>query len=56
MTLVTCYPFYYVGPAPQRFIVRAVQVPAANRAAATDACPLCARWRSGTMFGFSLVS
>jgi sortase A len=23
VTLVTCYPFYYVGPAPQRFIVRA---------------------------------
>ena len=24
VTLVTCYPFYFVGPAPQRFIVRAV--------------------------------
>jgi len=24
LTLVTCYPFYYVGPAPRRFIVRAV--------------------------------
>jgi sortase A len=24
LTLVTCYPFYYIGPAPQRFIVRAV--------------------------------
>lgn len=23
ITLVTCYPFYYLGPAPQRFIVRA---------------------------------
>lgn len=23
ITLVTCYPFYYVGPAPQRFIVTA---------------------------------
>ena len=23
LTLVTCYPFYYVGPAPQRFIVQA---------------------------------
>jgi sortase A len=22
VTLVTCYPFYFVGPAPQRFIVR----------------------------------
>lgn len=25
MTLVTCYPFYFVGSAPQRFIVRAVR-------------------------------
>jgi sortase A len=24
LTLVTCYPFYFVGAAPQRFIVRAV--------------------------------
>jgi sortase A len=24
VTLVTCYPFYYVGSAPQRYIVRAV--------------------------------
>jgi sortase A len=23
LTLVTCYPFYFVGPAPDRFIVRA---------------------------------
>lgn len=26
LTLVTCYPFYYVGPAPGRFIVRARQI------------------------------
>jgi sortase A len=26
VTLVTCYPFYYVGSAPRRFIVRAVKV------------------------------
>ena len=26
LTLVTCYPFYYVGSAPQRFIVRAVRI------------------------------
>ncbi len=25
LTLITCYPFYQVGPAPQRFIVRAVR-------------------------------
>jgi sortase A len=28
LTLVTCYPFYFVGDAPQRFIVRAVDVSA----------------------------
>jgi sortase A len=26
LTLITCYPFYYVGPAPKRFIVRARQL------------------------------
>ena len=26
LTLVTCYPFYFVGSAPRRFIVRAVRV------------------------------
>jgi sortase A len=25
LTLVSCYPFYFTGPAPQRFIVRAVR-------------------------------
>jgi sortase A len=27
LTLVTCYPFYFVGPAPKRFIVRAHRIP-----------------------------
>ena len=26
LTLVTCYPFYFIGPAPDRFIVRAARV------------------------------
>lgn len=26
LTLVTCFPFYYVGPAPERFVVRAREV------------------------------
>lgn len=26
LTLVTCYPFYFVGDAPQRYIVRAVRI------------------------------
>jgi sortase A len=26
LTLITCYPFWFVGNAPQRFIVRAVAV------------------------------
>lgn len=28
LTLVTCYPFYYLGPAPERFLVRARRVEA----------------------------
>jgi len=27
LTLVTCYPFYFVGAAPERFIVRAARIP-----------------------------
>jgi len=27
LTLVTCYPFYFVGPAPKRFIVSAQRIP-----------------------------
>jgi sortase A len=26
LTLITCYPFYYVGPAPSRFVVRAYKI------------------------------
>jgi LPXTG-site transpeptidase (sortase) family protein len=26
LTLVTCYPFYYIGNAPRRYIVRADRV------------------------------
>jgi sortase A len=26
LTLVTCFPFYYIGPAPKRFIVHARQI------------------------------
>jgi sortase A len=33
LTLVTCYPFTYVGSAPQRFIVRATRLPAAGQKA-----------------------
>ena len=35
LTLVTCYPFYYVGPAPKRWIVRARQVSAQTLALST---------------------
>jgi LPXTG-site transpeptidase (sortase) family protein len=27
LTLITCYPFYYVGNAPKRFVVRAERDP-----------------------------
>jgi sortase A len=36
VTLVTCYPFYYVGSAPLRFIVRAEKTPAGNKPAGDD--------------------
>lgn len=36
LTLVTCYPFYYVGPAPKRFIVRAVLTATVSHAAASS--------------------
>jgi sortase A len=28
LTLVTCYPFYFIGKAPKRFIIRAKRLPA----------------------------
>ena len=34
MTLVTCYPFYFVGPAPKRFIVQARLIAQSSRPAA----------------------
>jgi sortase A len=34
LTLVTCYPFYYVGPAPRRFIVHAALIASEVRAKA----------------------
>jgi LPXTG-site transpeptidase (sortase) family protein len=37
LTLITCYPFYFVGSAPKRFVVRAERV--TNPAPATGASP-----------------
>ena len=31
LTLITCYPFYFVGSAPRRFIVHAERVPSQDR-------------------------
>jgi len=36
LTLVTCYPFNYVGPAPQRFIVRARRIAGDGMPAPTE--------------------
>jgi sortase A len=30
LTLITCYPFRFIGPAPKRFVVRAVRIDAVN--------------------------
>jgi LPXTG-site transpeptidase (sortase) family protein len=51
MTLVTCYPFYYVGPAPDRFVVKAralggeasSRAPAILRASVASTRPVAAR-------------
>jgi len=40
LTLVTCYPFYYVGPAPKRFIVRARQIGRLQTQSSTNELPL----------------
>jgi sortase A len=35
LTLVTCYPFFYIGSAPKRFVVRARQAPPQTLARST---------------------
>ena len=35
LTLITCYPFSYVGAAPQRFVIHAERVPLATSSAGT---------------------
>jgi sortase A len=43
LTLITCFPFHYIGPAPRRFIVQATQIsagpssPAARKSVASRA-------------------
>ena len=39
VTLVTCYPFYFIGHAPKRFIVRARQVEATNELTEASTVP-----------------
>ena len=39
LSLITCYPFYYVGNAPKRFIVRAELMPAVTASASAAAAP-----------------
>ncbi len=41
LTLVTCYPFYYVGSAPKRFIVRAGLAPANGHLEIGRGCAPC---------------
>jgi sortase A len=31
LTLITCFPFHYVGPAPNRFVVRAREVESSSK-------------------------
>jgi len=54
ITLVTCYPFYFVGSAPERFIVRAVRIgdsPLSSPvSAARIPCPFCGGLRFVSFF------
>jgi LPXTG-site transpeptidase (sortase) family protein len=36
VTLVTCYPFHFIGTAPKRFVVRAVRIEGERRDGGTD--------------------
>ena len=42
LTLVTCYPFYFIGSAPRRFIVRAVNI---NRVVPQVIAESAQKWR-----------
>ena len=60
LTLVTCYPFYYIGSAPRRFIVRAVlagdKVAYSPPSPERVPCLRCGNSRLLTVFWFSHVS
>jgi len=43
LTLVTCYPFHYIGPAPRRFIAQARQVGEIEKASPQAHRPLASR-------------
>ena len=47
LTLITCYPFYYLGSAPQRYIVRARRVSAPSDVAAVGAIEVTRDTRVG---------
>jgi sortase A len=51
VTLVTCYPFYYVGSAPRRFIVRAHRVTPTDKEAPAGRTPAGAASRVATRGG-----
>jgi sortase A len=57
LTLVTCYPFYFIGSAPRRFIVRAVYAGdnpvSSSTSTARVPCPLCGGWWFFTKLSFS---
>ena len=56
ITLVTCYPFYFIGAAPQRFIVRAVLAGEKSPpSAALAPCVLCGSRRPFALFWSSQV-
>lgn len=50
LTLVTCFPFFWLGPAPDRFIVRAIRVPSPDAVEITRG-PAAGRMRASIATG-----
>ncbi|MBV8072711.1 MAG: sortase [Acidobacteriaceae bacterium] len=55
LTMITCYPFYYVGSAPKRFVVQAKLISASTDPTAQIAGPKGFRWYTGVCASWEVV-
>lgn len=51
LTLVTCYPFYFIGAAPRRFVVRAHKIPTATLDGTQAELPVRGAWSAKPLPG-----